>query len=150
MGGQILKNVPWIFQRPHNVELATILSFLKRASVQFLPMQLPPSVWWQFSILAVLVTVPEFTVSEMQLCRCTIWQLHQRYIWESTVLFCHFADLQMLTLVSWCSKERIYKYYGRRNKWTVWPIYESPIWDSSTLLYIKKLGYTQKQTEKNI
>lgn len=48
--------------RDHTMLIWQPLSFLKGASVHFLPMQLTPSAWWELSTSAVLAIAPEFTV----------------------------------------------------------------------------------------
>ena len=88
------------------------------------------------------------TVSEMQLSQPTTQQLHQSYIWESTVLLCHFVDFHILTLASWCSKQRYASIMVEETCGLSDPFMNS-LFKIAWHFYTKMLGYTQKQTGKN-
>lgn len=134
--------------RDHTMLIWQPPSFLKGVSVHFLPMQLPPSAWWELSTSAVLAIAPEFTV------------FHR--LWNAALPMYHLTTISKVGLRKHCSilplyrrpdtdicilmfKGKICKHYGTRNKWMAGPTYDFTIQDSLTLLYITEFRYIQNR-----
>lgn len=138
--------------RDHTMLIWQPPSFLKDPSVQFLPMQLSPSAWWELSTSAVLVIVPEFTV------------FHR--FWNAALPMYHLTTTSKVDLRKHCSilplyrcpdtdicilmfKRKICKHYGTRSKWMASPAFDFTVQDSLTLLYVIEFRHILKRTLKN-